>query len=128
MLRLALPFFLLACAFIAGTAHGTILALSECNLSNSTVYFLQACDFVEDPLPEGQHSHGTHITSLITSEGSVQGVKATAKVYPVRVLDGSISPAEKDLSDCILHAIDSGESSLVLPPFFVESSGSIVEA
>ncbi len=47
------------------------------------VRFVDPYDFVSDD----DHQHGTHITSLIASEGAVEGVAAGASIMPLKVLD-----------------------------------------
>ena len=52
------------------------------------VSFVDGVDLVDgDALPLDEHQHGTHITSLIASDGEVMGVAPGVSIMPVRVLD-----------------------------------------
>ena len=62
-------------------------------------------DFVSsDRYPDDEHGHGTHITSLIASEGAVQGAAAGVDIMPYRVLDENNVGLESHLVDALWWA------------------------
>lgn len=78
-------------------------------------------DFVNhDAEAFDDHQHGTHVASLIASDGEVQGVAPGVSLMPVKVLDHTNSGTEDALIAGIRHAIDHGADvinmSLTLGP------------
>ncbi|MEL6346467.1 MAG: S8 family serine peptidase [Myxococcota bacterium] len=66
-------------------------------------------DFVNaDPYPYDDHQHGTHIASVIASDGAVQGIAPGVGLMPLKVLDEENSGYEIDLIEAIYHAVDNG--------------------
>ncbi|MEL6341518.1 MAG: S8 family serine peptidase [Myxococcota bacterium] len=66
-------------------------------------------DFVNgDGQAYDDHQHGTHIASVIASNGSVQGVAPGVSLMPLKVLDENNSGYEIDLIEAIYHAVDNG--------------------
>ncbi|MEM6930687.1 MAG: S8 family serine peptidase, partial [Myxococcota bacterium] len=66
-------------------------------------------DFVNgDSHANDDHRHGTHIASLIVSEGAVRGVAAGTALMPVKVLDANNQGDELSLIEGIYHATDHG--------------------
>ncbi len=59
-----------------------------------------------DNTPYDDHQHGTHIASLIASQGLVQGVASGVDLMPIKVLDKDNTGMEFDLVEGIWHAID----------------------
>lgn len=77
--------------------------------SLSGTSFVAPYDFVNDDAhPNDDNQHGTHITSVIASDGAVMGVAPGASILPVKVLNADNSGAEIDLVDAIYHAVDNG--------------------
>jgi hypothetical protein len=66
-------------------------------------------DFVEgDDVPQDEHWHGTHIASIIGSQGDVEGVAPGVGIMPVRVLGARNEGDEAALIDGIVWAVDGG--------------------
>jgi hypothetical protein len=83
-------------------------------------------DFVNDDAhANDDHQHGTHIASLIASEGSVEGVAAGVSLMPLKVLDENNAGNELALVEAVYHAIDNGADvinmSLSFMPGYVPS-------
>ncbi len=73
------------------------------------VAFRAAWDFANnDAHANDDHGHGTHITSLIASNGTVEGVAPNTSVMPLKVLDADNSGTETWLIDALYHAVDNG--------------------
>jgi len=71
--------------------------------------FVSPWDFVNgDEHANDDHMHGTHMTSIITSWGEVEGVAPGVSVMPVKVLAADNSGTELDLVEGIHHAVDNG--------------------
>ena len=78
-------------------------------------------DFVNsDAHPNDDHQHGTHIASLIVSQGSVEGVAAGASLMPVKVLDADNAGTELDLIEAIYYATDAGADVINMSLSFAE--------
>ena len=91
----------------------------------SAVSFVAPADFVEfDGHPNDDHQHGTHIASLIASEGSYPGVAPGVSLMPIKVLDANNTGSEWALIEGIHHAVDHGADvinlSLSFPLGYVE--------
>ena len=71
------------------------------------------------------HQHGTHIASIIASQGDMEGVSPGVALIPIKVLDAHNTGTEIDLIDGIYHAVDHGADvinmSLSFRPGFVPS-------
>jgi hypothetical protein len=83
-------------------------------------------DFVEDDaLPLDEHQHGTHIASIIASQGEVQGIAQGVSLMPLRVLDENNAGNELDLVEALHWAIDHGADvvnmSLAFPTGYLPS-------
>ena len=66
-------------------------------------------DFVNDDAhANDDHQHGTHIASLIASDGRVQGIAPRVSIMPVKVLDGDNVGTEAALVKGIRHAVNEG--------------------
>ena len=66
-------------------------------------------DFVDnDPHPDDEYWHGTHIASIIGSAGVVSGSADGVKMLPYRVLDADNIGLESFLVDALLSAKDAG--------------------
>jgi hypothetical protein len=66
-------------------------------------------DFLEDaPSPDDEHWHGTHITSIIASQGAVEGAAPGTTVVPYRVLDANNTGLELHLIDALEWAPEVG--------------------
>lgn len=94
------------------------------SLANSTI----RCpwDFVgDDAIPVDDHGHGTHIASLIASDGAVSGVAPGASLMPLKVLDADKRGTELDLIAALDHAVqcdaDVINMSLAFAPGYVPS-------
>ena len=75
--------------------------------SLASVEIVAPWDFVNgDEHANDDHQHGTHIASLIVSDGAVQGGAAGAALMPLKVLDHQNAGVELDLVDAIHHAVD----------------------
>ena len=71
------------------------------------VSFVAPWDFVNgDAHANDDHAHGTHIASLIASNGAVEGVAPNASIMPLKVLGADNSGTETWLIDAIYHAVD----------------------
>jgi len=87
-------------------ADGTAFVAASSLVDN---HFVDPWDFVHgDAHPNDDHQHGTHIASLIASDGIVQGVAPGAAIMPLKVLDADDSGSEADLVDAITYAVDHG--------------------
>ncbi len=73
------------------------------------VRFVAPADFIErDAHPNDDHQHGTHIASLIASQGDVRGVAPGVSLLPIKVLDEQDIGTEAALIDGIHHAVRNG--------------------
>ncbi len=100
--------------------------------SLARVNFTSPYDFVNDDThPGDDHQHGTHMASLIASEGEISGVAAGVSIMPVKVLDRNNQGNELALIDGLYWATKSGADvvnmSLSFPLGYVPSSA-LVEA
>ena len=85
-----------------GVAHRAAPSLASCPI-------VAPHDFVNGDSDAGDdHQHGTHIASLIASDGEVVGIAAGVGLMPVKVLDEDNQGTETDLVDGILWAVDHG--------------------
>jgi len=67
------------------------------------------CDFVnDDPHPGDDHQHGTHIASIIGSDGALVGLAPGVGLMPVKVLDETNAGTALTLVEGIHHAVDHG--------------------
>jgi len=94
--------------------------------SLASTTFVAPWDFVNgDAHPNDDHQHGTHLTSLIASDGDVVGVAPGVKIMPVKVLDHRKRGTELALIRGVDHAVDNGAHvinlSLSFPPGYVPS-------
>ena len=85
-------------------------------------------DFVaDDPHANDDHQHGTHIASVIASEGDLDGVAPGAALMPLKVLDANNTGSEYDLIEALYYAADQGADvvnlSLAFGPGYVPSGG-----
>lgn len=94
---------------------GIVIAVLDSGVSYTLAESLSAVPIVapldridDDEMPLDEHWHGTHIASLIASDGAVQGVARGVSLMPVRVLDAQNQGLEIDLIEGIHHAIDNG--------------------
>jgi hypothetical protein len=92
----------------------------------SGVSWIAPLDLVEmDGHPNDDHQHGTHIASLIASQGTYRGVVPGVSLIPVKVLDATNRGNEWALVEGIHHAIDQGADvinlSLSFPLGYVPS-------
>lgn len=90
------------------------------------VSFVAPADFVNgDDHANDDHGHGTHIASLIASEGRLEGVAPGVSLMPVKVLDENNAGTELALVEGIRHAVDHGADiinmSLSFPSGYVPS-------
>jgi hypothetical protein len=90
------------------------------------VRFVAPWDYIHDDAhPDDDHQHGTHIASLVASEGEVRGIAPGVSLMPVKVLDEDDVGTELALVDGILHAIQHGADvinmSLSFGPGYVPS-------
>ena len=111
-------------AYEAATIDGTAYVVPS-SLQGTT--FVHPRDLVDDDMqPLDEHQHGTHITSLIASDGVVKGVAPGVQIMPIRVLDEHNSGTEWDLIEglrwAIVHDADVINMSLAFPPGYVPSS------
>ncbi len=84
-------------------------------------------DFVNgDAHANDDHRHGTHIASVILSNGAIRGVAPGAALMPVKVLDEHNQGDELSLVEGLHHALDHGADvinmSLSFGPGFVPSA------
>ncbi len=78
-------------------------------------------DFIHgDPHANDDHQHGTHIASLIASDGAVDGVAPGVALMPIKVLDEHNTGHELALVEGIWHAIDHGADILNMSLSFGE--------
>lgn len=100
--------------------------------SLSGTAFVSPYDFVNgDAHPNDDHQHGTHITSLIASDGEVEGVAPGVQIMPLKVLDATNSGSEVDLIEAIDWAVLYGADILNMSLAFSEGyapSGALREA
>ncbi len=111
-------------AHAEGTFNGRVHRVPD---SLAGLSFEDPYDFVDDdPMALDEHQHGTHIASLIASNGRVQGVAPGARIMPVRVLDAQNRGTEFSLIEGIHWAVDHGAEvinmSLAFPPGYVPSA------
>lgn len=103
--------------------------------SLSRVPFVSPADFVNgDGSPDDEHSHGTHIASIIAGDDPLVGFWGVAPgvdLMPVRVLDAENTGHELDLVDGLHHAIDHGADIINVSlsfPVAYEPSAALREA
>ncbi len=89
--------------------------------------FVAPYDFVnDDGHANDDNQHGTHIASLIASDGAVEGSAPGASIMPIKVLDSDNSGTELDLIEAIYHAVDNGADvinmSLSFAPGYMPSA------
>ncbi len=87
------------------------------------VQFAQGYDFINlDEHPNDDHSHGTHLATLIAGNGTALGVTPGMGLMPVKVLDANKIGTESALIDGIHYAIAAGvdviNMSLAFPPAY----------
>jgi hypothetical protein len=89
-------------------------------------------DFVnDDEQPLDDHQHGTHIASIIASDGEVSGVAPGAALMPLKVLDQDNAGYEHDLIEAIWWAAEHGADVLNMSLSFGSGyapSGALLEA
>jgi hypothetical protein len=107
---------------VAYEDHGDFIQVP----SLAGVSFVAPWDFVNDDAhPNDDHQHGTHIASLIASEGSVEGVAPGVSIMPLKVLDADNAGTELALIDALDWAVDNGADvinmSLSFPPGYIPS-------
>ncbi len=83
-------------------------------------------DFVaNDPFPDDEYWHGTHIASVLASSGQVKGAANAVRMLPYRVLDAENVGLESFLVDALLSAESAGAAvvnmSLSFGPSYVPS-------
>jgi len=77
--------------------------------SLANVPFVAPWDFINDDAhPNDDHQHGTHLASLIASEGAYPGIAPGVTLMPIKVLDRDNVGTEVALVDGILHAVTHG--------------------
>ena len=77
--------------------------------SLSTNPILAPFDFVNDDAHAGDdHQHGTHIASIIGSDGALVGLAPGVGLMPIKVLDQNNAGTELALVEGIHHAVDNG--------------------
>ena len=77
--------------------------------SLSNVPFVAPWDFINnDAHPNDDHQHGTHLASLIASEGAYPGIAPGVSLMPIKVLDRDNVGTELALVDGIVHAVTHG--------------------
>jgi Subtilase family len=87
--------------------HDGVLYKQAASLAE--VAFKDPYDFVDgDNHPHDEHMHGTHIASLIASDGEVEGLAPDVAIIPIRVLDESNAGTEAELLDGLAWAIKKG--------------------
>jgi serine protease len=96
--------------------------------SLASTLFVAPWDFVNDDYHHNDdHQHGTHIASVISSDGAVLGVAPRTSIMPVKVLGADNSGIELDLIDAIWHSVDNNADvinmSLSFGPGYVLSPG-----
>ena len=109
---------------VAVLDSGVSASISQ-SLANNSI--IAPADFVDkDDVPDDEHWHGTHIASLIASNGSVLGTAPGVELMPVRVLDRSNAGTELALITGINHAVINGADvinmSLAFGPDYVPSA------
>ncbi len=85
-------------------------------------------DFVsDDPHANDDHQHGTHIASIIASDGDIEGVAPGVALMPLKVLDADNIGSEYDLIEALYYAADQGANvvnlSLTFGQGYVPSRG-----
>ena len=89
-------------AFENYSEGGTSYVVAE-SLKDTT--FVGAFDYVnDDDHPNDDHQHGTHITSLIASDGLVEGVAPGVQIMPLKVLDATSTGDELALISALFDA------------------------
>ena len=102
---------------VAWSGEGSVGAVAAGSLSANPI--ASPWDFVEgDAHPQDEHQHGTHIASLIGSDGVVDGVAPGVGLMPLRVLDRNNQGTELDLVEAILWATDRGADVINLSVSF----------
>jgi hypothetical protein len=77
--------------------------------SLSAVGIVAPWDFVNDDAHAGDdHQHGTHIASIIASQGDIEGIAPGVRLMPLKVLDQDNSGYESHLVEAIWWAVDHG--------------------
>ncbi len=93
-------------AYETATRYGVAYTAAP-SLASSAI--VAPYDFVnDDPHANDDHQHGTHIASLVASDGAVRGAAPRASLMPVKVLDQHNSGYEYDLVEGIWHAVEQG--------------------
>ncbi len=83
--------------------------------------FVAAYDFVNgDAHANDDHQHGTHITSIIASDGDVEGVAPGVSIMPLKVLDEDNVGTELMLIEALYHAADNGADVINMALAFPE--------
>ena len=83
--------------------------------------FVAPYDFVNDDAhANDDHQHGTHITSIIASDGDVEGVAPGVSIMPLKVLDEDNVGTELMLIEALYHAADNGADVINMSLAFPE--------
>ncbi len=110
-------------AYLTTAEHGQSFNAAP---SLAGVPIVSPWDFVEDDaLPLDEHQHGTHIASIIASQGEVDGLAQGVSLMPIRVLDANNAGNELDLVEGLHWAVDHGADvvnlSLAFPTGYLPS-------
>ena len=110
---------------VYSSAFGWIAAVKTPSLDRVSLY--DPWDYLRNnPYPDDEHWHGTHIASTIASSGAVDGVAPGVTVMPYRVLDHNNVGTEFSLVDALKWAAimdaDVVNMSLSFGPDYVPSS------
>ena len=83
--------------------------------------FVSPYDFVNgDAHANDDHQHGTHIASIIASDGDVEGVAPGVSIMPLKVLDQDNIGTELMLIEALYHAADNGADIINMSLAFPE--------
>jgi hypothetical protein len=100
-------------AYTAGKDFLGRTTVAAASLSGSAI--VAPWDFVnDDALPLDDNQHGTHMASLIASDGAVKGVAPGAALMPIKVLDWYKAGSELNLLDGLAHATANGADVISL--------------